>query len=139
MADYQELQREKQELLSRIEQLEKELQGVRRAALNLADANTRASSAMYAAAKKIQAESDPAHVESQRQANAILTDENQRLSAENAGLREAKEYFKCGVEKGIELIVTLEGIIDRAAGDREYRGELIDDLRSAIEAARGVK
>jgi hypothetical protein len=83
-----------------------------------------------------------------------LTAENQRLQADNAELEKGKglsveqasemqrlradgERFKSGGDKAIDLIVQLEGIIDRAAGDRSYRGELIDDLRSAIDTARG--
>ena len=67
-----------------------------------------------------------------------LKAENQRLNAENAGLREERDRFKAGVDRAIDLIVQLENIIDRAAGDREYRGELIDDLRSAIDVTRGL-
>lgn len=66
-------------LRERLRKSESDLNAVRRAALNLADANTRNSHAVLAMAKKLNAESDPSHVESERQANSILTQENERL------------------------------------------------------------
>lgn len=66
-------------------------------------------------------------------------DDVERLTAENALLREDKERFKIGGDKAIQLIVQLESIIDNAAGYPSSRRELINELRYAIDAARGGK
>jgi hypothetical protein len=68
-------------LLDRVEALEAQLKAQARAALAGMDAATRASSIRLELAEKARAESSPEALASERAANAILTEENERLRA----------------------------------------------------------
>jgi hypothetical protein len=57
------------------------------------DAATRISSGQLEQAHRLLAESSPDALESERQANAVLTEETERLRAENARLESLKSTF----------------------------------------------
>jgi chromosome segregation ATPase len=76
------------ELRERVAELERGMKIQAAAALNGMNAAKRISVGQLAEAKKLQAESSPDALESERAANALLTERAERAEADNAKLRE---------------------------------------------------
>jgi predicted RNase H-like nuclease (RuvC/YqgF family) len=116
---------------------------IQSAALSLADANTRASSARLDAAKRLEAECSPEHVESQRAANERLTNELAERDAEIERLTErlkvvedeklaAHVRFNNGI---LELDAEIERLKQELQTNRNARNALYAENRRLKEDA----
>ena len=100
-------QRIEQPHKQRIEALELALQKQAKAALHGMDAAKASGTAMIKAATEMQSQLKPELIESERQANAVLTEENEKLQQQIEQLREALEdalRYKRADEKLVDII-----------------------------------
>lgn len=88
-AEYHLYKRELDAAKARIAELELALQKQAKAALHGMDAAKASGTAMIKAATEMQSQLKPELIESERQANAVLTQENEKLHQQIEQLREA--------------------------------------------------
>lgn len=115
-------------LQTRLAECERNLVQTKQAAPRGMDAAKAVSSGQLAEAARLRAESSPEALESEREANAVLTRENDELRAEVARLKDA-------LEKLSEELGDVEGERDKAEAELAALREAIFEAPHGIQCA----
>lgn len=122
-------------LRASIAELEAELERVKRAAINGMNAATAHGHGLVEQAARLRAESNPDALESERAANAMLTEQLQQAEAERDALRADAERYRWLREKYTIVLLNGETEMRITHGPRASSKSGIDDV---IDAARGA-
>jgi small-conductance mechanosensitive channel len=123
-----EILQERDQLKAEVEQLQAQLNAAKRGM----DSAAAAGRLMLEKGQKLAAENSPKAIESEREANAVLTAENERLQAE-------VEQLKKGVELRDQQNADLHDMIADVHQERDQLKTELANLQSEVTNLRGLK